>query len=114
MANVSNFTFRKLHKRSFSNGRRWRGADLSQLVQPIGAIVQSIVHGFGRIICGFGFRLRATFDRFASVESGISNVVEVLFAEAFKGRTLKPSLCLINENFARRCLLEDLRSFQCD
>jgi hypothetical protein len=40
-------------------------------------IVEGIVQGFGKITGDFGLGLLIPFDRFASVEPSISNVVEV-------------------------------------
>lgn len=64
-------------RRGVRHARRER---LSQLVQLIGVIVDGIVQGFGKITGDFGLGLLIPFDRFASVEPSISNVVEVLFA----------------------------------
>jgi hypothetical protein len=51
-------------------------------------IVEGIVQGFGKITGDFGLGLPIAFDRFASVEPSISNVVEVFFADALEDRTL--------------------------
>jgi hypothetical protein len=51
--------------------------------------------------------------RFASVEPNISNVVEVLFAGALEGRTLKRKHCLFDDVLVHRYLLERPRSSQC-
>ena len=64
-------------RRGVRHARRER---LSQLVQLIGVIVDGIVQGLGKITGDFGLGLLIPFDRFASVEPSISNVVEVLFA----------------------------------
>ena len=85
-----------------SNGRLWPVVDLSQLVQLIGVIVEGIVQGFGKITGDFGLRLLFAFDRFASVEPSISNVVEVLFAGALEGRTLKRKHCLFDAALVHR------------
>jgi hypothetical protein len=113
MANASNVSLRKPHKRSFSNSRLWPEVDLSQLVQPIGVIVEGIVRGFGKITGDFGLGLHIPFDRFASVEPSISNVVEVLFAGTLEGRALKRKHCLLDDVLVYRYLLERPRSSQC-
>src|SRR5262249_22722962 len=97
---------RKPHKRSFSNSRLWPEVDLSQLVELIGVIVEGIVQGFGKITGDFGLGLLIAFDRFASVEPSTSNVVEVPFASALEGRTLKRKHCLFDDILVHRYLLE--------
>jgi hypothetical protein len=41
--------------------------------------VEGIVQGFGKITGDFGLGLLIAFDRFASVEPSISNVVDMAF-----------------------------------
>jgi hypothetical protein len=79
----------------------------------IGMIMEGIAQGFGKITGDFSLGLLIAFDRFASVESSISNIVEVLFAGALKGRALKRKHCLFDDVLVRRYLLEDPRSSQC-
>ena len=57
-------------------------------------IVEGIVQGFGKITGDFGLGLLIAFDWLASVGPSISNVVEVLFAGALEGCTLKKALSL--------------------
>src|SRR3970282_1130256 len=102
----------KPHKRSFSDGRLWPEVDLSQLVQLIGMIVEGIVQRFGKITGDFRLGLLIAFDRFASVEPSICNIIEVLFAGAFKGRALKRKHCLFDDVLVHRYLLEEPRSSQ--
>ena len=92
------------HKRSFSNGRLWPEVDLSQLVQLIGMIVEGIVQGFGKITGDFSLGVLIAFDRFASVEPSSSNVIEVRFAGALKGRALKRKHCLFDDVLVHRYL----------
>ena len=47
-------------------------------------IVESIVQGFGKITGDFRLGLLIAFDRFASIQPSISNIIEVLFAGALK------------------------------
>jgi hypothetical protein len=98
-------------KRPFSNSRLWPEVEPSQLVQLIGVIVEGIVQGFGKNTGDFGLGLLIAFDQFASVEPSISNVVELLFADALEGRTLKH--CLFDDVLVHRYLLAGPRSFQC-
>ena len=69
-------------------------------------IVEGIVQGFGKITGDFGLGLLIAFDRFASVEPSISNVVEVLFAGALEGCNLKRKHCLFDDVLVHRYLLE--------
>jgi hypothetical protein len=41
--------------------------------------VEGVVQGFGKITGDFGLGLLIAFDRFASVEPSISNVVDMAF-----------------------------------
>src|SRR5262245_50019664 len=75
-------------------------------------IVEGIVQGFGKITGDFRLGLLVAFDRFASVEPSISNVIEVLFASALKGRTLKRKHCLFDDVLVHRYLLGAPRSSQ--
>ena len=76
-------------------------------------IVEGIVQGFGKITGDFGLGLLIAFDRLASVEPSISNVVEVLFAGALEGCTLKRRHCLFDDVLVHRYLLERPRPSQC-
>ena len=76
-------------------------------------IMEGIVQGFRKITGEFSLGLLIAFDRFASVESSTSNIVEVLFAGAFKGCALKRKHCVFDDVLVRRYLLEYTRSSQC-
>jgi hypothetical protein len=56
-----------------------------------------LVQRFGKITGNLDLGLLIAFDRFASVEPSISNVVEVLFAGALEGRTFKRKHCLFDD-----------------